>query len=417
MSTRHQNSFSGTRRTAFGWSVAVLLVCLLAAITAAEVPAGGARTSAGSSAAAQDGDAPRKLVIEVSGRALTGPFSLPQQRGAHLFVPLVSIASALGDTVAFNAGSGTVELRRQTGEVAELNFGLRHVRENGSVVLSFSARYALEVPPRLEELMLPVELASAMLGASIHVDSAGVVRVTRGGAAAAAVESKARRGNFEIFNLDYEYTLNSYGSYRSHGLALRSTGRLGGGRYSLVTNSGTGGGVGAFGPLRGGTFTFESAGGRRLVLGDLGTGTDLQFLSTSLRGGLAQMNVGGARVTAFAGRVASGSQPFTFFLDADAQAAKEAERAKGLGYDTTVFGAYATFGASGRPAAAGGSWLFSAGAMHFGGRRGGDLLSAGTSYTSRRSRLQGDVAFGRFKGSGRRSRARPSPPTSPAPTT
>ena len=347
------------------------------------------------------------MVIEVNGRALVGPFSSPQQRSAHLFLPFTSIAKAFGDSVAADPKSGDVELQRQTGESVELDLGLRQVRENGSSVLTFSEEYALELPPRVEELMLPVELASAMLGASIHVDSsASVVRVTRGTKADAALASQtpSRRGGFEIYNLDYEYALNSYGQYRSYGLTLRSTGRLGGGRYSLVTNS-AGGGSGGFGPLRGGTFTFEGAGGGRFVGGDFGTGPDLEFFSTSLRGGLAQLNVGGARLTAFAGRVASGSQPFSALLDTEAQAAQKAGGTKGLGFDTTVFGAYATFGATGKPVGAGGGWLFSAGAMHFGGKMDGDVLSAGSSYSNARGRLQGDVAFGRFKGFGQSGEA------------
>lgn len=404
MGARRQDRLSITRQSTFAGLAASALACLLIALSAAEADAKRAEQTGGTSAGVQQIKAPAQgMVIEVNGRALAGPFSSPQQRGAHLFLPFTSIAKAFGDSVAADPKSGDVELQRQTGESVKLDLGLRQVRENGSSVLTFSEEYALELPPRVEELMLPVELASAMLGASIHVDSsAGVVRVTRGTKADAALASQtpSRRGGFEIYNLDYEYALNSYGQYRSYGLTLRSTGRLGGGRYSLVTNSASGGGSGGFGPLRGGTFTFEGAGGRRFVAGDLGIGPDLEFFSTSLRGGLAQLNVGGARLTAFAGRVASGSQPFSALLDTEAQAAQKAGRTKGLGFDTTVFGAYATFGATGKQVGAGGSWLFSAGAMHFGGKRDGDVLSAGSSYSTARGRLQGDVAFGRFKGFG-----------------
>ncbi|HKP73260.1 MAG TPA: hypothetical protein VJT82_10015, partial [Pyrinomonadaceae bacterium] len=60
----------------------------------------GGKTAAGDDGSAAAGATERgALSISVEGIVLTGAFALPQQRGGRLFLPLASIARALGDAV------------------------------------------------------------------------------------------------------------------------------------------------------------------------------------------------------------------------------------------------------------------------------------------------------------------------------
>src|SRR5918997_1659208 len=55
--------------------------------------------SSGGSAPAQGTARPQGRTIVVNGRTLTGPASSAAQRGGRIFLPVVSIALALGDTI------------------------------------------------------------------------------------------------------------------------------------------------------------------------------------------------------------------------------------------------------------------------------------------------------------------------------
>jgi hypothetical protein len=338
--------------------------------------------------------------IIVNDRTLTGPFSSAQQRGGRTFLPVASIARALGDTVKVDATTRTIEVRRQTGVVADFDAQLNQVRENGSVVLSVSDTSAITFPPSADELMLPVEIVSALLDVSIRLDETSrAVRVTRGKTRAETVRTGAKHGALELYQVEYDYNLNLYSAASNQNLTLRSTGRLGDGRFSLLTNSSVGAG-GSFGLLRNFTMTYERAGGQRMIGGDFGTGTDLLFMSATVRGAWAQTPLGRGRVTAFAGRAISGVYtrdallPGIPDIQQQQQAALQPYKPR---YDTNVFGAYATFGAnhvSGRP-----QLQFSAGMLHFNGpQRSGEMLTASAGLSSARGRLQGDFGLGKFKG-------------------
>jgi hypothetical protein len=291
------------------------------------------------------------------------------------------------------------------------DFGVRlgQVRENGSVVLAVGGAADIVFAPDAEGLMLPAEIVSALLDASVVVDEAArAVRVTRGGARAETVREGARHAAWELYQLDYEYDFNHYGTAFGQNLTLRSSGRLADGRFGLMTNSV--GGKGTYASLlRNVTFTFERPNGQRFVGGDFGTGTDLEFISAAVRGAQFEFPAGRARVTAFAGRTISGvpsSEPSEVPLPSPPEAAGLSPQSlpslSRLSYDTNVFGAYATFGppADGRPR--GGLFGFSAGALRFGGpRRGGEMAAGGVRYASLRSRVQADVALGRFRGAQR----------------
>ncbi len=137
---------------------------------------------------------PSDATIIVNGRALTGPLSFPQQRGDRSFLPLASIARALGDKVSLNMQSRTVEVRRQTGVVADFNAQLNQVRENGSVILAVANTADIVFPPNPDELMLPIEIIAALLDISVIVDAtARAVRITRGLTPTDTVRAGARQ--------------------------------------------------------------------------------------------------------------------------------------------------------------------------------------------------------------------------------
>src|SRR5689334_10416340 len=67
-------------------------------------------------------------VIIVNERALVGPNSAAQLRGGRLFLPVATIAQALGDTLNSDSTLRTVTIRRQDGTTAIFNAPLNEVR-------------------------------------------------------------------------------------------------------------------------------------------------------------------------------------------------------------------------------------------------------------------------------------------------
>ncbi len=348
---------------------------------------------------------PQGAPIIVDGRTLTGPFSLPQQRGGRSFLPVVSIARSLGDAISVDPTARIVEVRRQTGVVADFNAQLNQIRENGSVILVVSNTADIVFPPNPEQLMLPVEIVAALLDASILLDGtdAQAVRITRARTQVDTVRAGARRSSWELYQIDYDYNFNRYSGAFNQNLGLRSSGRIGDGRFNLTTNSSAGTGSG-LGILRNGTFTYERPNGQRFIGGDFGTGTDLAFMSSSLRGGLAQIPAGGARVTAFAGRAISGVFPsqLTPLTTVDPLEPSLTQQRNSLSYDTNVAGGYVTFGPSASNPRRPGLLLFSSGLMHFNGpNRRGDIVTGSVRHTTDRSYFQADVGAGLFSGTQR----------------
>jgi hypothetical protein len=404
---------SSSIRTAIA---AVCLICLLAATSPARLLARAAGFTSNSIAHLQpENETPpspaspqqQATAIIVDERMLTGSQSFAQQRGGgRIFLPVASIARALGDVCKVDAAKRTFEVRRQTGVVARFDAGLNQVSENNSVILSVSNAADISFPPNADELMLPIEIVSALLDASIRPDDAAhAIRVTRGRALGATntVRTGAARAPFELYQLGYDYNLNSYSASSYQSLTLRADGRIGDGRFSLLTNSSTGGAGASFAPLRNGTFTYERPNEQRFIGGDFGTGTDLLFMSSTVRGASAQLPVGGARLTLFAGRAISGvSQlhPQESSLLPDDFQQPELTQPHKIRYDTNVFGASATFNASGGAASSRpGQTLFSVGVIRFDGAgRSGEMFTGSARYASARGRFQGDVGAGRFSG-------------------
>lgn len=365
----------------------ILICLLLALVTAANAESFAAATA--------DERASQQLTIIVNGRALAGVNSSPQQRNGRLFLTLAGIASALGDAVNIEADSRLVKVRRQTGIEAEFDARLNQIRENGSVVLVVSGSLEIAFPPNPAELMLPVEIVSELLGASIRLDDAlKAILITRGQTAAETIKTGARHSVFELYEADYEYSLNRYASSTNQNLILSAVGRIGDGRFTLLSSLS---GAAKTLNFRNGTFIFERAGGQKFVAGDFGSGTDLQFMSATVRGASAQIPIGGVRLTAFGGHSNSGAFfPFAFEPDGFEQSIT---RRSALQYDTNIFGVYATFGSSGVNQRNANPLTFSTGAMRFDSRaRSGEILTGGAQFSTSRLRLQADAAVGKFSG-------------------
>ena len=178
------------------------------------------------------------VAIVVNGRTLTGPNSSANRRDGHIFLPVMSVARALGDAINVDIAARSISVRRQTGVASDFDARLGRVRENGSVILTVTGSNEIIFTPTTEELLLPVEIASAIFGVSIRYDdAANSVIVNRGQAATQQTQSQPNQRFADLYQLDYEYNLNSYASSASQNLVLNAAGRLADGRFSFSSNS------------------------------------------------------------------------------------------------------------------------------------------------------------------------------------
>ena len=335
-------------------------------------------------------------VIIVNERVLVGTNSAPQVRGGRLFLPIATIAEALGDTFSSDSTQRMVTIRRQDGIVAIFNAPLNEVRENGAVILTLSGSADLVFPPTPNELMLPAEIVAALLDVTIRRDENNAIVVTRKGVQAETIRTGANHAPWEIFQLEYDYNFSRYTSSGDHTLVLRGTGRVGDARLSFVTNSSIGLTRNSSRPsLAGGTIRLDRPNGQTFVGGEFGTGTDVEFLAAAVRGGLVQLPLERVRLDFFGGQTTSGVPQL---LPAGASTSPPTLKYSPLPirYDTPIFGAIVTTSSQTQRQP---DFTFSAGGMHFGGEsRRGDLIAGGLKYLSGVSRFQADVAAGQFSG-------------------
>jgi copper amine oxidase-like protein len=335
-------------------------------------------------------------VIIVNERVLVGTNSAPQVRGGRLFLPIATIAEALGDTFSSDSTQRMVTIRRQDGIVAIFNAPLNEVRENGAVILTLSGSADLVFPPTPNELMLPAEIVAALLDVTIRRDENNAIVVTRKGVQAETIRTGAKHAPWEIFQLEYDYNYSRYTSLGDHSLVLHGTGRVGDARLSFVANTSIGVLPNSSRPsLTGGTIRLDRPNGQTFVGGEFGTGTDVEFLASAVRGGLVQLPFDRVRLDFFGGQTTSGV-PQLLPTDASANAPTLKYSALPIRYDTPIFGAIVTTSSQTQRQP---DFTFSAGGMHFGGEsRRGDLIAGGLKYQSGVSRFQADVAAGQFSG-------------------
>ena len=328
-------------------------------------------------------------VIIVNERTLVGPNSTVQMRGGRLFLPIATIAQALGDTYSSDPTQRVVTIRRQNGTVAVFNAPLNEVRENGGVVLTVSGTADLVFPPTPNELMLPAEIVAALLDVTVRRDVNNAIVISRKGVVADTVRTGAKHAPWELFQLEYDYNYSRYTTVGDHSLVLRGTGRVGDARLSFIANTAYGVTRNSRPTLEGGTVRLDRPNGQSFVGGEFGTGTDVEFLSAAVRGGLVQLPLHRVRLDFFGGQTTSG------ITLVPSTSAPENFRLR-VNYDTRIFGALVT---TATQAPRQSDFTLSAGGMHFGGtNRSGNLVAGGVKYISGLNRLQADFAVGQFSG-------------------
>lgn len=345
---------------------------------------------------------PEGAFIIVNGRTLAGPNSSAQQRGGRLFLPVASIAHALGDVIQSDATARVVTVRRQNGIVADFSAQLNQVRENGSVTLAISGSADIVFPPDAQELMLPAEIVAALLDVSVRRDEGRAITITRGQAQAETVRAGARHAPWELFQVEYDYNFSRYSSLSNHNVTLRGTGRLGDSRFTFLTDFVNSPAYSRPTNLHGGNFRLERPNGQSFVIGDFGTGTDLQFMSATVRGAWAELPIGSVRLNTYVGRSISGIlnpvQLGASGLPAPDSLEQSQPHSAQPHFDTNVFGAYMTAGSYAK-GPGGRDLLFSSGVEHFAGpSRRGDMVTGSVRFASGRSRFQADLGAGDFSG-------------------
>jgi hypothetical protein len=250
--------------------------------------------------------AQQNSVIIVNERALVGPNSAAQLRGGRLFLPVATIAQALGDTLSSDSSLRIVTIRRQNGTTAVFNAALNEVRENGAVILSVSGTADLVFPPTPNELMLPAEIVAALLDVVVRRDESQAIVISRKGIQAETIRTGGKHAPWQIFQIEYDYNFNHYTTSGDHTLVLRGTGRVGDARLSFITNSSVGTPFNSSrNNLLGGTVRLDRPNGQSFVGGEFGTGTDLQFMAAAVRGGLVQLPFNRVRLDFFGGQTTS----------------------------------------------------------------------------------------------------------------
>ena len=260
---------------------------------------------------AEQSRGPESSVIIVNERALVGPNTNSQLRGGRLFLPIAAIAQALGDTLNSDSTLRTVTIRRQNGTIAIFNAQLNEVRENGAVILTVSGTADLIFPPSPNELMLPAEIVAALLDVIVRRDENNAIVISRKGIQIETIRTGAKRTPWEIFQIEYDYNLSQYASTGDHSLVLRGTGRVGDSKLSFIANSSIGVSSNSTRPnLYGGSVRLDRPNGQSFTAGEFGTGSDIEFTTTAVRGGLVQLPFEWGRLDFFGGQTTSGITRF-----------------------------------------------------------------------------------------------------------
>jgi len=365
--------------------IILCLLCLFVANTALGFE-GDAAKPAPPKPTAQD-----TSVIIVNERALVGPNSAAQLRGGRLFLPVATIAQALGDIFSSDSIARVVTIRRQDGTTAIFNAPLNEVRENGAVVLTVSGTADLVFPPGPNELMLPAEIVSALLDVVVRRDENHAIVVNRKNIQADTIRTGAKHAPWQLFQLEYDYNFSRYTAWTDHNLVLRGTGRVGDARLSFIANSSIGMTHNSS-RFVGGTVRLDRPNGQSFVGGEFGTGTDVEFLGAAVRGGLVQLPLQRVRLDFFGGQTTSGLVAPETLSNPDALRLKPYS----VQYDTRIFGALATTATEARRQS---DFTLSAGVMHFdGSTRKGNMVAGGLKYISGLNRFQADFATGQFSG-------------------
>ncbi len=332
------------------------------------------------------GSSPRKkntkplLTVIVNGRALSGPNTSARRDGGRVLVPVAAIAQALHFTVGISGRMLTVD---RPGVKAILDAESGRVLENGAIVLSFTGGAEIIFPATTADLMLPSDLAAALLNVTIRSDDATVTVETGAHGAAAASASRSGKKSHtiaDLYRVDFDLNSSRYATSSSQNAILTASGRLGDGRF-LLTSSATSAAVFKMKPQTA-LFELERPNGQRFSAGDMIAASGTEFLAVNVRGAMAVIPVGRFTATIFGGRPNSG----------DTLAGSG--RPVSSRYNGSVYGALLESSSlAKRPSTI--SWA--AGVMAFDtGMRSGRVASGVTTFSGRRLQLRADAAVGSF---------------------
>src|SRR6185369_14434300 len=244
------------------------------------------------------------------------------------------------------------------------------------------------------ELMLPAEIVAALLDVIVRRDENQAIVISRKGIQAETIRTGGKHAPWQIFQIEYDYNLSRYTTSSDHSLVLRGTGRVGDARLTFMTNSSVATPYNwSRTRLLGGTVRLDRPNGQSFVGGEFGTGTDLEFMSAAVRGGLVQLPFNRVRLDFFGGQTTSGVAETH---SPDSKPLTNPFSSLTFNYDTKIFGALVTTATQERRQS---DFTFSGGAMHFDrSNRKGDTLAGGLKYMSGLNRLEADVAVGQFSG-------------------
>src|SRR6201988_1481242 len=244
--------------------------------------------------------------------------------------------------------------------------------------------------------MLPSERVAALLDVTVRRAQNNAIVISRKGVQASTIRTGAKHAPWEIFQIEYDYNYSRYTSVSDHNLVLRGTGRVGDARLSFIANSSLGVTHNSSRPtLEGGTIRVYRPNGQSFVGGEFGTGTDVEFLSAAVRGGMVQLPLHRVRLDFFGGQTTSGIAETPSTSNAE-KPGRSPHSSLGFNYDTKIFGAIVTTANQAQRQA---DFTLSGGAMRFDGTtRKGNLVAGGLKYISGLNRLQADVAAGQFSG-------------------
>lgn len=321
-------------------------------------------------------------IVSVNGRTLTGPNSGARRQNGQILIPVAAVAQAFGDNVSVDPASRRISVRRQNGVASEFDPSLGIVTENGATILTISNAGQQIYPPNTDDLYLPGEIFAALFDASVAYDSAKKeVVIRRGQGSTFASQTQLPRNVIDLHRLDFEYNLNSYSATIANSLALLGAGRIADGRFTFTSNaSRTTQGV----SIQNASFHLERPNGQRFTGGDFGTGGNLSFMAANVRGISTSVPIGNSILTAFGGRTFSGVIPF---LDDDIFTPTRLSR-----YDTNTFGATVDTVLDHSLSVSGGGLRFNS------PNRSGTMATGGLRYGSERVRIDGDLAYGTFRG-------------------
>lgn len=328
------------------------------------------------------------ITIVVLGRTLTGPNSTGERIDGRTVIPIATVAHALGSTVTVSPQNRILMIQRQTGITALFDARIGQVIENGNAILTVSTSREWIIPPNAEALMLPVEIAAALFDVSIRFDPVeNKIRISKAAQDTGVISSTDNRRMIEVYQAEYEYGFNKYVGTLAQTLMINATGRIGDGRFHLVSNS-AGSYLRQFAP-RNFSLVLDRPNGQRFIAGDFSPGSAVSLMTSNVRGGAATIPVGRFAITGFGGRANSGNAVLNTYYDELPTPVFRTKRR----FDTNLTGGYIGSAVDRHSS----PLMWAGGIMNYSGPGRKGMFTAGNvRYAGGRLQVQGDIGIGKF---------------------